>query len=230
MPGQRIARRLTRWAKPWDHHGVSVNMDRILRACGVTSEPRRIKMIAHAVVASGWKQNVWWFNAWGVKRGSWTGDYYTQDTIEEIDGVEQPFPSEPWRAFRNWRQAVEDYQRRINPSSSSTGYAQAGALLDDDSPGSCAAFWQAAKKGRYFTGTKFTPQMFASVCNRVRREIASASRSELDAPIDVDSGLELTPVPAGEKFRKMEGWIEMIEAIALIILGATALLAAVLTG
>jgi hypothetical protein len=192
----QLAPVLTRWATPWDHHGICVGMDGILRACGVDAEHVRRRMTAHAIVASGWRQAVWHHNAWGVKTGkSWTGDWYAM-TTQEDDGSGNLYtvPNDAWRAFPNWRGAVADYQRRISPTSSRYAAAHA-ALVDPVAPD--AAFWETLGAGGYYTDTQaMTPAKFASVCARVRNEVAAATPAEIDAAARVDVGTGFADMPA----------------------------------
>lgn len=179
--GVRVPAVKTPWAPAWAHAEICVNMDRILRAAGVTSETVRRRMTAHAIVASGWRQAVWCYNAWGVKTGkSWAGDYYEMTTLED-DGTGSLYvvPNDAWRAFPSWDAAVRDYEKRINVNSSRYGEA-ARILPDPNVPDS--EFWAALGRGGYYTDTQnMTPSKFGSLCARVSKELESAPFGETDA-------------------------------------------------
>jgi flagellum-specific peptidoglycan hydrolase FlgJ len=79
-------------------------------------------------------------------------------------------PAESWRAFYSWREAVSDFQERIAAGSGRYGRAHA-ALVDEDLPDS--EYWAELGDAGYYTDTQnMTPGKFASLCRRVRSEVA----------------------------------------------------------
>lgn len=171
----------TRWAEPWDHHLICVNFEAILRLCGVGSAVVRRRLTAHAIVASGWRQNVWCYNPWGVKTGaSWTGDWYEKNTQEDDGtGTLYEVPNAAWRAFPNWSAAVRDQLERISPASGRYAKAHA-ALISESRPDS--DYWRELGIAGYYTDTtNMTPEKFASVCDRVEAEVSSATDAEKKA-------------------------------------------------
>lgn len=168
----KVPATLTRWGTPQDHTAICRNMNAILASCGVASAVVRRRMTAHAIVASGWKQNCWCHNAWGVKTGkSWTGDWYTMTTYED-DGTGTLYvvPNDAWRAFATWAEAVADFQKRISPSSSR--YADAYAALVDESRSDSDYWAELGEAGYYTDTTSMTPGKFKKLCDRVASETA----------------------------------------------------------
>jgi hypothetical protein len=153
----------------------------LLDRAGIESLDSRVRRTAHAIVASGWRQNVCHYNAWGVQRGGWTGDWYVWGSEEENpDGSMRKTPTQEWRAFTSWRQAIADYDKRINTASSKAGYAAAAAILAAPGRENDAAFWAALGQGGYYTDKKnIHPPDFASICARVRTEFAGATPERL---------------------------------------------------
>lgn len=182
--GQRVPSVLTRWAEPWNHNQFCVRFDALLKALGVTSKARREKMIAHAVVATGWRQNVWCYNPWGVKANkSWAGDWYTK-TTQEDDGTGNLYTIEDdaWRAFGNWAVALRDYEKRISPNSER--YGDAAFWLDKQGPIADKRFWLSLGKGGYYTDTTKPESWFPSIVRRVRHELVTASQEDLQEAAD----------------------------------------------
>jgi flagellum-specific peptidoglycan hydrolase FlgJ len=154
-------------------------MDSILVSCGILEPHVRRRMTAHAIVASGWRQNCWNHNAWGVKTGSsWAGDFYTMDTKED-DGTGHLYdvPNDAWRSFASWREAVADFLKRISASSKRYG-AAAAALVDPARPDE--DYWAELGRAGYYTDTtNMTAQKFGSLCDRVASEVA---KKKTEAP------------------------------------------------
>ncbi len=166
---------LTPWGEPWDHTELVRNMDQILEQNGVESRSTRVRMIAHAVVSSGWRQNVWHYNAWGVKQGTWTGPWYQMSTVEyDPDGRETYIRDEKWRAFSSWTEAVHDYQRRITKASRRPSYRKAARHISDQSARADSAFWRSLGEGNYYTTQKFSPGRFTALCFMVRRALSAS--------------------------------------------------------
>ena len=161
--------RKTLWGTPWNHEELCRNMNAILVDAGVESDAARVRMIAHAIVASGWRQNVWNYNAWGVQQGSWRGPYYVMYT-EEIgdDGKVHEVPDAAWRSFEGWQQAVDDFYARINPDSQRPSYRQAYRHLMNPSRKADAVYWSALGDGNYYTAEHFDKKKFAMLCWGVR--------------------------------------------------------------
>jgi hypothetical protein len=169
----RVPPELTNWGEPWNHRDICARMDAILFECGVESAQARVRMIAHAIVASGWRQNVWNFNAWGVQLGSWDGPWFIKSTYEVNEyGDFYTVWTAAWRSFSSWQEAVEDYQRRISSGSKRDSYRTAYAYLNDPDPWADISFWSALKEGRYYTDHRFTGRKFAVLCKRVRQELS----------------------------------------------------------
>lgn len=161
----------TPWAAAWDRSSVVRRMDEILRDNGVVSETIRVHMIAHAIVASGWKQNVWNYNAWGVKQGSWEKSWYMMPTYEEDENGNDVFVEDAaWRSFENWPEAIADFQSRISADSERPAYREAYAHLTEEKFRfkTAKAYWEALGKGNYYTASKFTGKKFARLCGGVR--------------------------------------------------------------
>ena len=167
--------RKTRWGTPWNHEELCRNMNAILVNAGVESDAARVRMIAHAIVASGWRQNVWNYNAWGVQQGSWRGPYYEMYT-EEIgeDGNVHEVPDAAWRSFEGWQQAVDDFYTRINPDSQRPSYRQAYRHLMNPSRKADAVYWSALGDGNYYTAAHFDKKKFAMLCWGVREILSEA--------------------------------------------------------
>lgn len=185
--GSLVPRVATPWATPAPkpmlphHHEVVVNMDRILRAAGVEEEHVRRRLTAHSIIACGWRQEKCYnYNAWKCKLGSgWSGDWFVADTIEEKDGEEVPELGTKWRSYPSYESALADY--RVWHMSR---YAAAkAALLDEDRPD--RDFCQGLKDGGYFTAQSGV-DVLASICARVKKEMAAATPEELEAPLAED--------------------------------------------
>lgn len=191
----KVPAKRTPWAAPGDHHAIVVNMDRILRNAGVLEEHVRRRITAHAIVASGWRQAVWNHNVWGVKTGkSWTGDYYTMTTQEEIGGKMVTIPDDAWRSFPSFVAAIHDFQGRISASSGRYGQSHK-ALIDPARPDS--DYWAELGKAHYYTDTQnMTPPKFQSLCNRVRRELGQAGSATTPVLVGVVGLLVLAVIVA----------------------------------
>jgi len=160
----------TPWGEAWNHDEIVLNMDQILREAGVESRTTRSRMTAHAIIASGWKQNVFHHNAWGVKRGSWSGHWFQKGTTEMNDlGFLTTVDDAKWRAFDGWRQAVDDYLSRITRESHRPAYRKAARFLHDKDYRSDDDYWKALSEGNYYTGQAFTAEHFGFLCYRVRQ-------------------------------------------------------------
>lgn len=167
-PG-RVAPVSTAWGTPWDREDLAITMDRILLENGVDNREQRVRMIAHAIVASGWRQNVWNHNVWGVRRGSWQGPYYVMSTVEEDDaGRTHTVWDAAWRSFGDWSEAVVDFASRINGDSSRPSYRKAYRNLVDPDRRADARYWNALGEGNYYTATHFSEKTFARLCWAVR--------------------------------------------------------------
>jgi len=166
----QVAAIATPWAKAWDHAAVCVNMDRILEVEGIEEEHVRRRLTAHAIVASGWRQNVHAFNVWKVKLGKAAMDYYVGDTVEEKDGATYTEKGTKWRAYDSFGAALSDH-----PVFSMSRYAAAKvALLDAARPD--GDYWKELGKAGYYTDTmNIHPPDFASICHRVATETANAA-------------------------------------------------------
>jgi hypothetical protein len=162
----------TPWGEPWNHDDLIIKMDRILYERGVESRNARARMTAHAIIASGWRQNVFHHNAWGVKRGSWEGAWFLKST-NEVDylGYDHVDYDTKWRAFESWDQAIDDYLGRITRESERPSYRKAARFLVDRDNRADADFWKALSEGNYYTGSAFTPERFGFICYRVRQTV-----------------------------------------------------------
>ncbi|MBN2714875.1 MAG: hypothetical protein JXX14_03405 [Deltaproteobacteria bacterium] len=166
----------TPWAPAYDREQVILTMNRILIENGIESESMRVRMIAHAIVASGWKQKVWNFNAWGVRQGSWDKSWYVMPTYEEDDDGDMIYVSDAsWRAFSGWDEAIRDFQQRISPDSERPSYREAYKYLSSTlvSFRVARAYWEALSDGNYYTATWFTGEKFARLCGGVREVLKS---------------------------------------------------------
>ena len=195
----------TGWAPAWNHRLVCVNMDGILRQCGVTSEDVRVKMIGHSIEASGWAQRCWHYNCWGVKLGGWKGNYYYKSTVEEDAWGSEYDPGylgSLWRALPSYSDAVTDYFQRINVGSKRYGVAAAALLNPSVSPGD---WWAIMGKSGYFTAKKDPVKYMNSICANVRRQIANATDEEKEAALLIDVGGSST-VPEMDSSGSSSAW------------------------
>lgn len=166
----------TPWGEAYNHAELALNMDALLSRYGITNADQRARMTAHAIFASGWAQKVWHYNAWGVKRGSWPGDYYEMGTKEaDTAGEYYDVPAEQWRAFENWKQAIDDFLTRISPTSPNPGYQTAARHLIISGAMHDAEYWDALGYGGYYTDKAFKGPDFAKLVARVRSEISNAN-------------------------------------------------------
>jgi hypothetical protein len=192
--GTLIAAVKTPWGEANNHQELVLNMDALLKRYGIVNVDQRVRMIAHAIMASGWKQKIWHFNAWGVKKGSWKGDYYIMGTQEADDaGDLYSVPKAEWRAFTSWAQAIDDFLTRISPTSEREGYRQASAHLVMEGPEHDGQYWDALGAGGYYTDKKFKGEQFASIAKRVRTELAAATPEQVSsahafAAANIDAG------------------------------------------
>ena len=174
--GELLNARKTPWAEANNHSEVALNMDALLSRYGITNADQRTRMTAHAIFASGWAQKVWHYNAWGVKRGTWPDGYYTMNTQEaDAAGNYYAVPGEQWRAFKSWKEAIDDFLNRISPTSKNPGYASASRYLISGGPGYDARYWDSLGTGGYYTDKAFDGEDFAKLCARVRSEISKAN-------------------------------------------------------
>ena len=161
----------TPWAPALERETIILRMNDILTSNGVDSVHVRVRMIAHAIVASGWKQKVWNFNAWGVRQGSWEKEWYVMPTYEENDDGSMEYVADAsWRAFSGWEEAILDFQERISAESERPSYREAYRHLvaETVSPRTSRAYWEALSEGNYYTATWFTGEKFARLCGGVR--------------------------------------------------------------
>jgi hypothetical protein len=183
--GQQIAPLKTPWGEAQNHSQIVLRMEALLTRYGIVTSDMRHRMTAHAIFASGWKQKVWHYNAWGVKRGSWLGDWYTMDTQEaDASGAYYDVPEEGWRAFSSWRESIEDFLNRISPTSPREGYRAAYEHLVQPGKEHDALYWEALGSGGYYTDKAFKPADFANLVIRVRLELATATPAQLVAADD----------------------------------------------
>ncbi len=165
----RVAPVSTSWGSPWDRENLCRVMDRILEENGIDNPEQRVRMIAHSIVASGWRQNVWNHNAWGVRQGSWEGPYYIKSTLEEDDdGNRHVVWDAKWRSFDDWKAAVDDFKKRINADSGRPSYRQAYRHLTNSNKRADAPYWEALGDGNYYTATHFSKKTFTQLCWTVR--------------------------------------------------------------
>jgi hypothetical protein len=176
----QIAPVKTPWGEAQNHSQIVLRMEALLTRYGIVTSDMRHRMTAHAIFASGWKQNVWHFNAWGVKRGSWKGDWYTMNTQEaDASGAYYDVPGEGWRAFTSWKESITDFLNRISPTSSREGYRNAYEHLVQTGQAHDAEYWAALGVGGYYTDKAFKPEDFANLVNRVRIELAAATPAQI---------------------------------------------------
>ncbi|MDJ0766473.1 MAG: hypothetical protein QNJ97_26090 [Myxococcota bacterium] len=165
----------TSWGEPWNRRSLVLKMDHILTSHGVAQTQVRVRMIAHAIVASGWRQNIWNYNAWGVQVGSWKGPWFIMSTLEmDENGHYYTVYSAMWRAFSGWDEAIADYRERISPTSSREYYREAYKWLVDPDAWADISYWNALKEGRYYTDRRFPGRRFYRLCNFVRQVLKEA--------------------------------------------------------
>jgi hypothetical protein len=130
-----------------NHAAIVRAIDRVLADCGISSAVARRRMAEHAILASGWKQNIFHYNAWGVKRGrGWEGDWFSARSWEIVDGERVDIVGE-WRAFRNWQESVDDYLGRL----ATPRYRAAQDALYSETVGD-EEYFRALRSCGYFTG------------------------------------------------------------------------------
>lgn len=171
----------TPWGEAWNHNELVIRMDAILQVCGISSSPQRVKMTAHAIFASGWRQNCFAYNAWGVKVGTWKGNWFSKGTQEANESGEYYAITAAWRAFDGWCEAVQDYTDRIGPDSWNQNYREASKYLTVSGAAADRDFWASLGAGGYYTDKQFGPDSFASLCSRVRTELGTATDADLEA-------------------------------------------------
>ena len=139
------------------------------------------KMTMNMITGAGWVQSLWCYNAFAVKRGSWSGYWYGA-TTQEDDGTGNFYTIEggkkgaQWRAFTSWQEAVDDYINRIDTHSR---YAPAKNLFWDESV-SVGKWWAVMRSRGYATDTTKDDEAYAdSIDRKVCRELASATPEEL---------------------------------------------------
>lgn len=183
--GELLQAQRTPWGRAGNHQELALNMNALLYRYGITNADQRARMTAHAIFASGWDQKVWYYNAWGVKRGTWPDGYYKMGT-QEVDtaGKTYPVPDEQWRAFKNWKEAIDDFLNRISPTSKNAGYASAARYLIAGGPGYDVEYWDALGYGGYYTDQSFDGDDFAKLVARVRSEIFRADPTQNAAAQD----------------------------------------------
>jgi hypothetical protein len=167
----KVKPRKTPWAEPWNRSQIVINMNRILKENGFDNKAMRVRMIAHAVVASGWRQNVWNYNVWGVRKGSFDGSWYEMPTYEaDENGEFYKVEDAEWRSFSSFSEAIVDFTDRINPSSQRPAYRKAYRALSNRRihPKIDAEYWDNLKDGNYYTAVHFSGKKFAMLCNTVR--------------------------------------------------------------
>lgn len=183
--GELLQAQRTPWGEANNHQQLALNMDALLSRYGITNADQRARMTAHAIFSSGWDQKVWHYNAWGAKRGTWPDSYYKMGT-QEVDtaGNTYPVPDEQWRAFKNWKEAIDDFLNRISPTSSNAGYASAARYLIAGGPGYDARYWDSILTGGYYTASSFDGEAFSKLVARVRSEIFRADPAQNAAAQD----------------------------------------------
>ena len=195
----------------WNHRQLVTRYDALLRRLSV-GPPNFVNiLIAHSLVAVGWRQNIWWYNAWGAQVGKWTGNWYTKRTKEEADGVEYEVPNQRWRAFKDWRQATQDTLERIGPTSWNAAYTAAWRIAFDG--GSAADYWEQLGVGGYYTSTAFTPAKFQSLHDRVVSELAAATPEEKAAAeswVDAEVDAGRMGIAAGTRRVPPSGVLEQV--------------------
>jgi len=177
--GELLNAKRTPWGEAGNHQQLALNMDALLSRYGITNADQRARMTAHAIFSSGWDQKVWHYNAWGAKRGTWPDGYYQMDT-REVDAAGKPYvvQDEKWRAFKSWKEAVDDFLTRISPTSSNAGYQSASRYLIAGGPGYDARYWDSILAGGYYTDQSFDSESFSKLVARVRSEIFRADPTQ----------------------------------------------------
>ena len=196
--GQEIPAIRTKWAPypPKHHLEVCVNMDGILRSCGVRSATVRRRMTINAIEACGWKQKCWNFNAFGVQNNRKVGNWYVMASEEEEkDGTMKPTPDQPWKAFNNWLQAVKDYFSRIHVGSKK--YGKAASMIVDDSV-SDGEWWQ-EQSINYNTTSKEKVKYANSIGAMIKKHLAAATQEQKDFALSIPTG-SIAPVVVDPTF------------------------------
>lgn len=173
----------TPWALPWDHRKIILNFDGVLRNCGVKSAVVRRRMTINAVTASGWKQNCFCYNAFGVQLGGWRGDYFVTNTFEYEDGVKVHIEKQPWRAFDNFFHAVSDWLSRMQ---NYERYEVAWKHIADESV-TDGEWWVMMGKGGYYTAP-LNESWGDSLGKRIEKTLAEAKPGDFDEGLAIDVG------------------------------------------
>lgn len=177
----------TLFAEPGDLEGFAHGLDRILRdnlPPELNTTHVRVRMIAAASWAGGWLAgNIWRYNAWGIRRGGWAGDYYGMKAPEynsQGELVELPADKSLWRAYYSWAEAVADYVKVLSQDRYKAGFA---ALQD---PREEADFEWFAKlgEGGWYTDTRKGEEVNRILGSRARRIRAMLA----DAPSEPGNG------------------------------------------
>jgi hypothetical protein len=87
-------------------------------------------------------------------------------------------PDEQWRAFKNWKEAIDDFLTRISPTSQNAGYQSASRYLIAGGPGYDARYWDSIIAGGYYTAPSFDGEAFSKLVARVRSEIFRADPAQ----------------------------------------------------
>lgn len=227
MSGKELKPIKTPWGPPWEHRILCTRMDALLRRLGV-EDPARTRLHALAYQASGWRQNVWHFNAWGTKRGSWPGEWYTLSTWEDDgSGNMIPVKAAEWRAFTGWAEALVDTWERLTRHpryAARSGVALVSRHMSDDD------FFKALGLDGYYTDTTKPPTYFSGITSKIRRELAAATPAELAAAemwaagaVEIAGG-EVEGAPFDPFFLTLPGWAWMM-MLVVALAGVTAVIA-----
>jgi hypothetical protein len=183
------------WAKvapPKDYKGVSLNLWGMLHSAGFTKPVQVRKMIAHAIMASGWMQrNAWNHNYWKMKTGrNWPGNWFAKKSPENING-KLVLKGSTWRHYDNPKGGIDGYWNFINKL---IRYRESLAILTNESIPE-DEFWRQLGLDGWYNGP-FKAGDFQSVANRVKREIENATVEEKNAAkaIDINAPRFVKPV------------------------------------
>ena len=165
-----VDKKPTPWAKAHDHDDVVLKgwalVNRLVPES--YSKMARIKILAHAIFASGCRQGTYNFNVWRIKQGSGWGsglykkEVYQSGTTEEKDGEDIWVAGEVWRAYDSYEAGFADYSMLLGFDKYQKAF---DALHDDDiDPGTFANMLKACG---YWTSTREVKFTFNSISRRI---------------------------------------------------------------
>lgn len=176
----------TLFAEPGDLEGWAHGLDRILRQhlpIELNKPHVRVRMSAAASWAGGWLVgNIWRYNAWGIRKGGWTGDYYGMKAPEynsQGELIELPADKSFWRAYGSWGEAVADYVKVLSQDRYKAGFES----LQDPREEADHEWFAKLGEGGWYTDTRKGEEVnriLGARAGRIRAMLADEPESLLD--------------------------------------------------